>query len=276
MSRSYVSADQLAAVAEALSDRDWLIIQTLRTVKVATAHQLERIHFELADGDPGLAGRHRRRVLARLVELRVLGRLERRIGGVRAGSAGFVYGLDVVGQRLLRAADELGSRWRRPFTPGLAFLQHRLGISELYVRLVEAERAGEGEPLEFVAEPDCWRSFAGRGGGRVLLKPDAYARVGSGGYEYLWFVEVDRAAESRPTLKTKCQRYVDYWLSGREDTRSSVFPAVLWLVPDERRADLVAGVIEQLPPDGRRLFRVGLFEAAIEILRGRGCADPAA
>jgi hypothetical protein len=130
--------------------------------------------------------------------------------------------------------------------------------------------------LEFVAEPDCWRSFSGRGGGRVLLKPDAYARVASGGYEYLWFVEVDRGNESRPTLKIKCQRYVDYWLSGREDTRSAVFPAIIWLVPDERRADSIAGVIDQLPVDGRRLFRVGLFEDAVEILGGRGYADPAA
>ena len=39
----------------------------------------------------------RRRVLGRLVQARVLGTLERRIGGVRAGSQGLVFFLDVAG-----------------------------------------------------------------------------------------------------------------------------------------------------------------------------------
>jgi len=275
VSRRYASQERVATVAEKLTDRDWLIVQTVQAVKVATGHQLERLHFDLPDDGPGSAARHRRRVLSGLVDLQVLGRLERRIGGVRAGSAGFVYGLDVVGRRLLATRDE-ASRTRRPVTPGLSFLQHRLAITELYVRLVEAERGGLCDLIEFVAEPDCWRSFSGRGGARLLLKPDAYARVAASGYEYLWFIEVDRAAESRPTLKAKCQRYVDYWLSGREDTRSAVFPAVLWLVPDARRADSLAGVIDQLSADSRALFKVGLFEDAVPSLSGRGYADPAA
>jgi hypothetical protein len=276
MSRRYAGQERLAAIAEELTDRDWLIIQTLQTVKVSTGHQLERLHFDLPDADSVSSSRHCRRVLRRLVDLQVLGRLERRIGGVRAGSAGFVYGVDVVGTRLLLVHDGSGSRARPPFTPGLSFLQHRLAITELFVRLTEAQRAGTCELIEFAAEPDCWRSFAGRGGARLLLKPDAYARVGAGGYEYLWFIEVDRSAESRPTLKTKCQRYVDYWLSGREETRSGVFPAVLWLVPDQRRADVLEQVIEQLPVDRRRLFQVELYDQAVSILAGRGYADPAA
>ena len=272
MSRRYISQERVTAVAEVLTDRDWLIVETLQTVKVATGQQLERLHFH---GEDGPTSRHRRRVLQRLTDLQVLGRLERRIGGVRAGSAGYVYGLDVVGQRLLDLRTG-AARWRRPFTLGLSFLQHRLAISEVFVRLVEANRSGLLELIEFVAEPDCWRSFSGRGGARLLLKPDAYVRIGAGGYDYLWFVEVDRAAESRATLKVKCQRYLDYWLSGREEMRSSVFPAVLWLVPDERRADVIQDVIAGLPVDGRRLFAVGLFDQAIEQLAGRGYADPAA
>jgi len=172
--------------------------------------------------------------------------------------------------------DRAGSAWRRPWTPGISFLQHRLAITELFVWLTEAERDGVCELLEFVAEPDCWRSFHGRGGARRLLKPDAFARVASRGYEYLWFVEVDRAAESRPTIKAKCERYVDYWLSGREDTRSTVFPAVIWLVPEQRRVESLRGVIDQLPVDSRRLFQVGVFADAVGILGGRGHADPAA
>lgn len=276
MSRRYASQERVAAVAEAMTDRDWLIVETLQSVKVATGHQLERLHFDLASGDQGSASRHRRRVLLHLVQLQVVSRLERQIGGVRAGSAGFVYGLDVVGRRLLALHGAAPSAWRRVWTPGISFLQHRLAITELFVQLTEAERGGTSELLEFVAEPDCWRSFIGRGGARLWLKPDAYARVAAARYEYLWFVEVDRAAESRPTLKAKCQRYVDYWLSGREDTRSSVFPAVVWLVPDHQRVEVIAGVIDRLPVDSRRLFRVGLFANAVEIFSGRDDADPAA
>jgi Replication-relaxation len=277
MSGRYVTAERLAAVNEALTDRDWTVLTAISRVKVATGYQLERLCFDDPETDRTAVSRQRRRALSRLVELEVLARLDRRIGGVRAGSAGFVYGLGLIGQRLLAARTVDGaSRWRRPWTPGLSFLQHRLAITELYVRLVEAERAGELDLIDFSAEPDCWRSFFGRGGARVWLKPDAYVRVATGFYEYLWFVEVDRGAESRPVLKTKCGRYIDYWLSGREDTHTSVFPAVLWLVPDVVRAEILAQVIEQLPKDARQLFQIGLFDQAVETLSGRGDANPAA
>ena len=43
--------------------------------------------------------------------------------------------------------------------PGLAFVRHTLAVTELYVRLREAERAGTLELLEFEPEPECWRSY---------------------------------------------------------------------------------------------------------------------
>ena len=268
MSGRYLTAERLEALRDALTDRNWQILSSLQTVKVATAHQLERLHFRDGSPDPMVTARQRRRVLEHLDDLQVLTRLDRRIGGVRAGSSGFVYGVGIAGQRLLNAFGDHARRARAPWTPGISFLAHRLAITELFVRLVEAERIGSLQLADFVAEPDCWRGFAGRGGARLLLKPDAYVRLLLGAYEYVWFVEVDRGSESRLTIQAKCQRYVDYWLSGREEVYSNVFPAIAWLVPDIRRADVIVGVIERLPADSRALFQVGIFDQAIRLLAG--------
>ena len=85
----------------------------------------------------------RRRVLARLVANQLLTPLDRRIGGVRAGSAGLVFALGPAGQRLQAlVADELSPsrRSRQPDTPTVRFLSHQLAVSELYVEFVEQTR----------------------------------------------------------------------------------------------------------------------------------------
>jgi Replication-relaxation len=75
-----ITANQLVQLRNQLSERDWQIIWTLARVRVATSTQLERVHF----GD--VTRRRAQKRLAVLVSLRVLGRLPRVIGGVRAGS----------------------------------------------------------------------------------------------------------------------------------------------------------------------------------------------
>ena len=95
-----------------LSPTDWTVIETLDRVDIASAGQLRRLHWP----DPNQARTARRR-LSQLTELRVISRLDRRVGGVRAGSDGYVYRLDVAGRRLLG-----GSPGRRPHTPGLKFM----------------------------------------------------------------------------------------------------------------------------------------------------------
>ena len=50
-----------------------------------------------------------------------------------------------------------------------------------------------------------------------MLKPDAFVRVAAEGCEYLWFVEVDRGAESRLPLKQvpALRRLLDFWTGGQ-------------------------------------------------------------
>jgi hypothetical protein len=135
--------------------------------------------------------------------------------------------------------------------------------------MVLAERSGSLRIMRFVGEPGTWRGFLGPGGGRFTLKPDAYVVLLVGGDENYWFLEVDLGTEHAPTITRKCDLYRYYWQSGTEDERTGVFPRVLWLVPDERRAEVVRGVIRRQPDEGAELFDVTLSSAVVErVLKG--------
>lgn len=265
--RPRLTAGRLAALVEHLSERDLSIVITLARVRMASARQLERLHF---DGpNPVTAARRCRRTLERLVSVGLLARLERRIGGERAGSAGFVYALGLAGQRLAGGVGPAGrGRVRRVWTPSFPFLAHLLAVTELYVQLVEADRAGRLELLDFATEPHCWRRFTGAGGEVVTLKPDAIVRTALGRYEDSRFVEVDRGSESPATLARKLDVYRAYWSSGREQAAHDVFPGVLVLVPDDRRLQVVVDVAARQPAQAWPLFQVARFDQAMEVFAG--------
>lgn len=261
--RPYVTARRLEQIRGRLSDRQMAVLEDVGLLRLVSGTQLARLHYGVSESDRRLA----RLDLASLVAERVLVRTERRVGGVRAGSAGFVYGLDVAGQRLLRPE---GRRWWTPPTPGDMFTSHTLAVSELYARLREAERDGGFLLSIFDTEPACWRRFVGGGGAAVVLKPDAYVVTATDGYEDHVFVEVDLATETRPRLLSKARRYIDYYRSGREQARGGVFPQVLWLVPDRRRAELVVDALSRLDADYWVLFQVGTLAEAVAAVLGQG------
>src|SRR2546430_17438809 len=96
--RERVTRMAVERIAASLGARDLAILADVRRVHVLTGRQVERLHFaELAGA---YRDRTRRRVLARLVSLHLLTPPERRIGGVRAGSAGLVFALGPAGPRL--------------------------------------------------------------------------------------------------------------------------------------------------------------------------------
>jgi hypothetical protein len=201
--RSRVTAAYVADLAARLSVRDVRILHDLARVRVLTGNQLERLHFH----DLGLTNRDRarHRVLNRLIAWRAVTTLARRVGGVRAGSAGLTYSLDTAGQRVLRLLDDRDERpARRPWTPGALFLAHSLAASELYVRLREAERGGHLELSAFSAEPASWQRTPSLG----TIKPDAYTLVAYGDIEDAWWIEVDQATESRNTIRRKLSLYL--------------------------------------------------------------------
>jgi hypothetical protein len=264
-SRPYVSARGVLALRERLSERDLKIMRQVACLRLMSARQIQAMHFPDAEhGSQAAATRARQRVLARLIHERLLGCLERRIGGVRAGSAGLVLALGGVGQRVL-ALD--GPR-RRSYEPTARFVDHTLAAAQLLVDLTLAERAGRLELLEHQAEPQCWREFAGLGG-RRLLRPDAFLALGVGDYELRWFVEVDCASESLPTILRKCQLYAGYYQSGVEQAKcGGVSPRICWSVPDEPRAGRVRRIIDSDRILPERLFVVTTAAETVTTLCG--------
>ncbi|HEX3910190.1 MAG TPA: replication-relaxation family protein [Solirubrobacteraceae bacterium] len=268
MSARYLTRAVLSNLESRLTARDYAVIQQLSSLRFLSGSQLTRLCFSDSD-DITANARAARRQLLRLTRLDVLGRLPRQIGGVRAGSAGYVYHLGLAGQRL--AASRHGQperRWRRSFAPGLLFLRHSLQVAELHTQFVEAERSRRFELLELVAEPSCWRSVDGLGHQRAVLKPDSYVRLGVGDYEHSAFIEVDLATEGSRALERQLRAYVAYHASGQEQTAHGVFPRVVWLTPSAERTSVIEACIGRAAATHRELFQVTLFPEAIAALAG--------
>lgn len=237
-------------VAERLGGRDRAIMASVDRLRLVSSLQLERLHFaELSE--PSRA-RIRRRVLARLVAWRVLMTLERRIGGVRAGSSGLVYALDSCGQQLVRlsAADKGNANARRAYIPSVALVGHTLAVTELYASLTELSRAAGFEVITFVTEPACWWPN-GYGG---VLKPDAYLCLASATFSDSWWLEQDQGSEHLPTIKHKLRTYLDFASHGLGP--SGVIPRVLVSVASDARREAVEHIIRRLPEPAPELLHV--------------------
>jgi Replication-relaxation len=267
LARPYLSARGVAGLAERLSERDRAIIRQVAMLRLMSARQIQALHFPASEHDNELAAtRARQRVIARLVRERLLMALTRRIGGVRAGSAGLVLALGPIGQRVLMLE---GAR-HRVYEPTWRFVDHTLATSQLIVEVHLAARQGRLDLLDYQTEPASWRQFTGLGG-RQVLRPDLYLSLGVREYELLWFVEVDRATESLPTVLGKCRLYGEYYQSGVEQAlHDGVFPRVCWVVPDETRAERVQSAILQDRRLPERLFEVTTSEHALPTLSDYG------
>jgi hypothetical protein len=263
-----ISAGRLVAVADAMTLRDRQIVETVARLTLASGSQLVELLFDDI-AHPATRARRARRVLGRLVEQRALERLERRRGGAGGGSSAWVYALGPAGRRMLAYwAGEGLPRSRSAYEPGAAWTAHTLAVSELYVRLRQAERAGRVELLNFDAEPACWRPYARLGGAAGVLKPDAFIRLGVGEFEDSFFAEVDLGSERRGQLTRQHHAYREYYRAGVEQANTGVFPGVLWIVPDAQRAALLADIQQALPAQARRLFTIATSEQALDVLCG--------
>ncbi|WP_369042455.1 replication-relaxation family protein [Streptomyces sp. Midd1] len=261
-----ISPARVERLRARLSPRDFAVLASLNRVRLLSLTQIRRL--AVTDGSPRARTRRAQLMMTRLTKLGVVVRFSRIIGGVRAGSSGYIYGLSGLGQAVLNTDGPLGGRRRRVWESKPYFQDHMLAVAELYVQLVERHRVGATELLAYDAEPANWRHFTGSGGELVQIKPDAYVRIGRAATEYSAFIEVDLSTETLPTIQKKSQRYIDYWRSGMEQQWRGVFPKVVWLVETERRRERIAGVIGKLALDGQALFDVGLLDDGPQLLSG--------
>ena len=229
MSGRRLSRLELERLRRRLSERDRELLAQVGELRLMSTRQVEALHFPPeSHASPSAAARAGRRVLERLARDRLLRRLQRRIGGVHAGSAGYIYALAPVGQRLL----ELERPRPRLWEPSRLFVEHTLAISQLVTDLTLAARQGDFELLSVQVEPECWRPVPGLA--RTVLRPDLFVALGVGEFEHRWFVEIDRGTVHLPTLLKKCRLYERYYRAGSEQAEHGVFPRVLWITTDPR------------------------------------------
>jgi hypothetical protein len=213
--------------------RDRAIVETVERFWQVTASQLRRLHF--ADGSETSRAIRQRRTLARLVRDERLRRLPRPVGGGDGGSGGYVY-LPATSRTRVEVA-------------------HTLDVTELYVRLVEAERASALTVLGVAPEPYCHVHLAD-----TVLKPDCSLRIRTTCGTFRYFIEVDRGTEWRPQLRAKMRGYE----RGYERWPEPTFPKVVFVVHDDlRRAFIAAMTARTTHPE---LFAVVRFDTAIATL----------
>jgi hypothetical protein len=217
-----------------LSDRDLLILESLRAHRLLSTAQIRRLHFARGHATVAAAAGAVMRVLTRLESHRLVIRLERHIGGVRAGSSGIVWQLGATGETLLRTMHGQKQR-RRYLEPSSAFTAHTLAVSEVAVQLHEFARHDSVELISLDTEPSCWRSFVGPLGAAEWLKPDLTFVTASGDYEDHWFCEVDLATEHPPVVVRKAKVYQRYAATGAYQAQHGLFPVVTWVVPNSAR-----------------------------------------
>lgn len=262
---SRVRATRLLQLAEELTSSERTVIEALAELKLATHQQLATLLRNPARR-VGLESEARsaRRTLARLTALGIFRRLERRIGGIRAGSAGYIYYLGSPGQRLVAYWQGRGLvKGRHRPEPGSQFVRHRLAVSELYVQAILAQKRGQLDVLDFELEPASWRQMVDSFGGATILKPDAFVRIGAGDFTVSSFVEVDLGSESRSVIARKALAYIDYFNSGIEQAGNDVFPRVVFLTTSEARKAAIVDICAALPPERWELFTVTTLDRGL-------------
>jgi len=226
-----ISKRRLTEYIQTLSDRDKAVLRAIKQCKFIQTDQVGQLHFQ-DSVTPSARLRAANRTLTKLHDLGLIQSLNRRIGGVRAGSTSYVWTIKAAGAALLDLVDNKPLKPVRPYEPTYIFLKHTLAVVEIYARLHTMSGV---KLLGTELEPTCWRNYITARDGNVILKPDLYAVTAGNGYTDYWFFEVDLDTETPKRIVRKCEYYGKYYLTGAEQKRAGVFPRVVWITPDEKR-----------------------------------------
>lgn len=272
------SPRQLREISAQLSGRDLAVLASVERYRFLTAAHLQVFHFG-SHQSAETAARTCRLVLSRLRSQRVLGVLNRRIGGIHSGSEGMVYYVDAVGDRILREQHP-GRPRRRPEEPSTRFVSHTLAIADLAVDILHEAHDRGAEVVRLAPEYEARRRYTDLLGAPRTLKPDLYVELaehpGDPDVE-AFFVEVDLGQESLPTLLGKCDAYETYRSTGAEQHAYGSFPRIVWAMDAartqtaERRRDSLKKHIDDSPKYPHGAYTVApLHEAAARLMEGYG------
>jgi len=263
-----LSRRRLEELDRILSERDKSILTSLRQLRYLMVGQIQRVHFT-DHANLNAAKRASRNAMNKLRGYGLVEPLERRIGGVRSGSNGFVWTLTDAGVCLVHLHDPEFTMRKRGFEPSLNFLKHTLAVAETYIQLSEICKRNQLELVETEMEPECWRSYTGEDGKPATMKPDMFAKTLNNSYEDNWLIEVDLGTESPNKVMDKCRRYIYYCKTGIEQGKHGVFPLVVWLVHSVSRKNKLQQYLAEcleIPEASKAIFTVIMpedFEALI-------------
>ncbi len=231
-----LTPSRLDQLREQLTERDKRILTFMRNLRYMKTDQVRRLFYPQTESMTLHACKVRTiKNLSRLMELGLIARLEKQVGGVRAGSKGIVWYVTEAGARLLNLGTEQQKTRKRYLEPVPNFLRHNIAVTETFVMIVEICRDDSVMKLRHIeVEPDCWREYQ-KSGKSISLRPDLYARTVTGEFFDHLFIEVDLSTESPSAVVEKCHRYHEYYKTGAEQKKSGAFPLVLWIVQDEPR-----------------------------------------
>lgn len=252
-----------------LTNNDISILNFLNQARFATTRQLARLFFS---DSPTTETSIRRTNFAvqRLKQAGLISHLERRIGGVRAGSASYVWQITFQGLKLLKGKDNsIALRYKNQYEPSQHHVEHTLAITEIFIETIEVCRNSNSISLEnFSFEPTSWRDYQKLSGVGITLKPDAYLKLVNREYEDNYFIELDRSTESLTRVVNQCKKYIEYYRSGIEQRQNEVFPYVLWIVPDEKRKSAISKVIQKELYNFWELFTVLTLDEFQDYIKG--------
>ena len=258
-------------LAERLGERDVAILANLERFRLLSTRHVQRLHFT-DHTTTSAAARACNRALFRLRDLRLISSLERRIGGVRQGSASYVWQLAAAGERVQR--DGRGQASRRRFAePGGSFVVHTLAVAETAVCVLEAARTSNSFAVDRLeTEPANWRSYLGPAGETRWLKPDLHIVTAHpnphGDFEEHAFVEVDLGTEHSPRIQSKCQMYAAYMATGAYQAAHGLFPLVVWLSGSPARRGGLSAAVAATRGLPAGVFHVASPEAYLQRLTG--------
>lgn len=271
-----ISSRRLREIQAHLSERDQAILASVDRYRFLTARHLQALHFT-DHASATSASRTCRRALARLRTLRILGILDRRIGGIRAGSEGLVYYVDTAGDRLQRGV--ASSRARKRFDePSARFLDHTLAIADMAIGIFETAAAHGAEVVKLNPEHTATRTYADNYGIAQVLRPDLYVELAAAAGDEdvsAFFIEVDLGHESLPTLLGKALTYEDYRSTGIEQHQYGGFPQVIWAMDAyrettaQRRRKSLQDSLERNSRLNAGMYRIqSLQDAAAAVVQG--------
>jgi hypothetical protein len=240
----------LTQLARELLPRYTTPLPHLARTRFLTGTQLDQLLAE-PDTTTATTARQRRRIMTRLIDLGIITTLSRRIGGVRAGSAGHIYTLTPTGHRITATltGQPHPPHVKKPATPSMLFLAHALVISDIYVRLIQTSREHPVTLSCFMTEPHCWQPTEDGN----FLKPDAYCVLATSTHRDCWWLEIDQATEPLTRIRAKCRTYLDY-LTHSGLGPDQVPPRVLYTTPNTPRCEAINNVTTQLSTQDNHLI----------------------